>query len=540
MSAKRITLHEEARQDLLRGMAVLAKAVKSTLGPAGRNVVLDKKYGAPVITKDGVTVAKEIELRDREENMGANLLREVSSKTSKVAGDGTTTATILADSIFRQGLRHLAAGANPVSLQRGILKAGKAIAEELGRRSKPVTKRKEIAQVATVAANWDRAIGEIIADAMDKAGKDGSITLEKGKGIETTLEIVEGMQFDKGYLSPYFVTDRENMEAVLEDCHLLIHEKKISSPPELIPILEAVAESGKPLLIIAEDVVAEALATLVVNRLRGTVHVAAVKAPGFGDRRKAMLEDIAILTGGRFISQDLGTRLEHVKLEDLGRARKVTVDRDKTTILLGAGKKASIETRIQQLRRQIEETTSDYDREKLEERLAKLSGGIAVIHIGAATETEMKEKEARFDDALHATRAAVEEGMVAGGGVALIRAAKALEALHLKGDEGTGAAIVSRALEAPLRILAGNAGVEGSLVVEHVKGLEGDHGYNVSTAKYEDLVQAGVIDPAKVTRCALENAASIAGLLLTTEALVSEIPKKRASSPEFAGMDDDY
>jgi len=540
MSAKRITLHEEARQDLLRGMAVLAKAVKSTLGPAGRNVVLDKKYGAPVITKDGVTVAKEIELRDREENMGANLLREVSSKTSKVAGDGTTTATILADSIFRQGLRHLAAGANPVSLQRGILKAGKAIAEELGRRSKPVTKRKEIAQVATVAANWDRAIGEIIADAMDKAGKDGSITLEKGKGIETTLEIVEGMQFDKGYLSPYFVTNRENMEAVLEDCHLLIHEKKISSPPELIPILEAVAESGKPLLIIAEDVVAEALATLVVNRLRGTVHVAAVKAPGFGDRRKAMLEDIAILTGGRFISQDLGTRLEHVKLEDLGRARKVTVDRDKTTILLGAGKKASIETRIQQLRRQIEETTSDYDREKLEERLAKLSGGIAVIHIGAATETEMKEKEARFDDALHATRAAVEEGMVAGGGVALIRAAKALEALHLKGDEGTGAAIVSRALEAPLRILAGNAGVEGSLVVEHVKGLEGDHGYNVSTAKYEDLVQAGVIDPAKVTRCALENAASIAGLLLTTEALVSEIPKKRASSPEFAGMDDDY
>jgi chaperonin GroEL len=540
MSAKQITLHEGARRDLLQGMTVLAKAVQSTLGPAGRNVVLGKKYGTPVITKDGVTVAKEIELPDRVENIGASLLREVSSKTSKTAGDGTTTATVLAESIFREGLRHLVAGANAVSLQRGILKAGKAITEELGRLARPVTTREEIAQVATVAANWDEAIGEIIADAMDKVGKEGSIAIEKGKGIETTLEVVEGMQFDKGYLSPYLVTDRANMEAVLKNCYLLIHEKKISNPHELIPLLEVVAKSGKPLLIIAEDVQADALATLVVNKLRGTVHAVAVKAPGFGDRRKAMLEDIAILTGGKFISQDLGMKLEHVKLEELGRAKKVIVDKKETTIVKGAGKKASIKARVRQLRRQIEDTTSSYDREKLEERLAKLAGGIALIHVGAATETEMKEKEARVDDALHATRAAVEEGVVPGGGVALIRAAKALDSLDLKGDEATGAAIVRRAIEAPLRILASNAGAEGSLVVECVKNLAADHGYNVKTSKYENLVEAGVIDPGKVTRCALENATSIAGLLLTTEALVSEIPRKRASRPAFAGMDDDY
>jgi chaperonin GroEL len=540
MSAKQLQFREAARHNLLRGVEILAKAVKSTLGPAGRNVILEQGYGGPVITKDGVTVAKAIELPDPVEDMGARLIREVSSKTSDVAGDGTTTATVLAESIFRQGLRHVTAGANPISLQRGILKAGKAIVEELARISHEVTGTKEIAQVATVSANWDTSIGNIIADAMDKVGKDGTITVEEAKGIETTLEIVEGMQFDKGYLSPYFVTDSENMEVVLEDCYILIHEKKLGSMRDLLPLLESVAKSGKPLLIIAEDVDGEALATLVVNKLRGTFNAAAVKAPGFGDRRKALLEDIAILTGGKFVSEDLGIKLEKLQLEDLGSAKKVTVDKDTTTIMEGGGEKKAIQSRVSQIRRQIEETTSDYDREKLEERLAKLAGGIAVIHVGAATETELKEKKARVDDALHATRAAVEEGVVPGGGVALIRAAKALDSLGLMGDEAAGAQIVRKAIDAPLRTLADNAGVEGALIVEHVKNLEGNHGYNVATAKYEDMVESGVVDPTKVTRCALENATSIAGLLLTTEALVSELPKNAKKATASSEMDEMY
>jgi chaperonin GroEL len=540
MSAKQLQFREAARHNLLRGVEILAKAVKSTLGPAGRNVILEQSYGGPVITKDGVTVAKAIELPDPVEDMGARLIREVSSKTSDVAGDGTTTATVLAESIFRQGLRHVTAGANPISLQRGILKAGKAIVEELARISHEVTGTKEIAQVATVSANWDTSIGNIIADAMDKVGKDGTITVEEAKGIETTLEIVEGMQFDKGYLSPYFVTDSENMEVVLEDCYILIHEKKLGSMRDLLPLLESVAKSGKPLLIIAEDVDGEALATLVVNKLRGTFNAAAVKAPGFGDRRKALLEDIAILTGGKFVSEDLGIKLEKLQLEDLGSAKKVTVDKDTTTIMEGGGEKKAIQSRVSQIRRQIEETTSDYDREKLEERLAKLAGGIAVIHVGAATETELKEKKARVDDALHATRAAVEEGVVPGGGVALIRAAKALDSLGLMGDEAAGAQIVRKAIDAPLRTLADNAGVEGALIVEHVKNLEGNHGYNVATAKYEDMVESGVVDPTKVTRCALENATSIAGLLLTTEALVSELPKNAKKATASSEMDEMY
>jgi chaperonin GroEL len=542
MAAKQLQFDESARHTLLRGIEKLAKAVKATLGPSGRNVILDKKFGSPTITKDGVTVAKEIELEDPYENMGAQLVREVASKTSDVAGDGTTTATILAESIYREGLRNVTAGANPTSLQRGIMKGVDAIVEELKKLSKKVSDRTEIAQVATVSANWDKTIGEIIADAMDKVGKDGTITVEEAKSIETTLEVVEGMQFDKGYLSPYFVTNAEEMEAVLENAYILIHEKKISSLKDLLPLLEKVAKAGRPLLIIAEDVEGEALATLVVNKLRGTLQVCAVKAPGFGDRRKAMLEDIAVLTGGRCITEDLGIKLENIKIEDLGRAKRVTIDKENTTIVEGEGKQVDIKGRVAQIRRQIEETTSDYDREKLQERLAKLAGGVAVINVGAATETEMKEKKARVEDALHATRAAVEEGIVAGGGVAFLRTQKALENVKgLEGDEKIGVQIVRRAIEEPTRQLADNAGAEGALVVEEVKKRKGNEGYDVSAGEYTDLVKAGIVDPTKVTRTALQNAASIAGLLLTTEALVTEIPEKEKTPPMppggMGGMD---
>jgi chaperonin GroEL len=542
MAAKQLQFDESARHTLLRGIEKLAKAVKATLGPSGRNVILDKKFGSPTITKDGVTVAKEIELEDPYENMGAQLVREVASKTSDVAGDGTTTATILAESIYREGLRNVTAGANPTSLQRGIMKGVDAIVEDLKKLSKKVSDRTEIAQVATVSANWDKTIGEIIADAMDKVGKDGTITVEEAKSIETTLEVVEGMQFDKGYLSPYFVTNAEAMEAILENAYILIYEKKISSLKDLLPLLEKVAKAGRPLLIISEDVEGEALATLVVNKLRGTLQVCAVKAPGFGDRRKAMLEDIAVLTGGRLISEDLGIKLENIKIEELGKAKRVTIDKENTTIVEGEGKKADIQGRVAQIRRQIEETTSDYDREKLQERLAKLAGGVAVINVGAATETEMKEKKARVEDALHATRAAVEEGIVAGGGVALLRAQKALDSVKdLEGDEKVGIAIVRRAIEEPTRQLADNAGREGALVVEEVKKRKGNEGYDVSADEYTDLVKAGIVDPTKVTRSALQNAASIAGLLLTTEALVTEIPEKEKTPPMppggMGGMD---
>ena len=542
MAAKQLQFDENARHTLLRGVEKLAKAVKATLGPSGRNVILDKKFGSPTITKDGVTVAKEIELEDPYENMGAQLVREVASKTSDVAGDGTTTATILAESIYREGLRNVTAGANPTSLQRGIMKGVEAIVEDLKKLSKKVSDRTEIAQVATVSANWDKTIGEIIADAMDKVGKDGTITVEEAKSIETTLDVVEGMQFDKGYLSPYFVTNAEAMEAILENAYILIYEKKISSLKDLLPLLEKVAKAGRPLLIISEDVEGEALATLVVNKLRGTLQVCAVKAPGFGDRRKAMLEDIAVLSGGRLISEDLGIKLENIKLEDLGRAKRVTVDKENTTIVEGEGKKADIQGRVAQIRRQIEETTSDYDREKLQERLAKLAGGVAVINVGAATETEMKEKKARVEDALHATRAAVEEGIVPGGGVALLRAQKALDNMkNLEGDEKVGVAIVRRAIEEPTRQLADNAGREGALVVEEVKKRKGNEGYDVANDEYTDLVKAGIVDPTKVTRSALQNAASIAGLLLTTEALVTEIPEKEKTPPMppggMGGMD---
>src|SRR6201987_4438437 len=536
MAAKQLQFDEAARHTLLRGVEKLAKAVKATLGPSGRNVILDKKFGSPTITKDGVTVAKEIELEDSYENMGAQLVREVASKTSDLAGDGTTTATVLAEAIFREGLNNVTAGANPTSLQRGIMKAVEAITEELKKISKKVSDRTEIAQVATVSANWDKTIGEIIADAMDKVGKDGTITVEEAKSIETTLDVVEGMQFDKGYLSPYFVTNAEDMEAALENPYILIHEKKISSLKDMLPLLEKVAKAGRPLLIIAEDVEGEALATLVVNKLRGTLQVAAVKAPGFGDRRKAMLEDIAVLTGGKLISEDLGIKLENVKLEELGRAKRVTIDKENTTIIEGEGKKADIQGRFAQIRRQIEETTSDYDREKLQERLAKLAGGVAVINVGAATETEMKEKKARVEDALHATRAAVEEGIVAGGGVALIRAQKALDAVKLTGDEKVGLDIVHRAVEAPLRQLANNAGREGALIVQEVKSRKGNEGYNVATDQYTDLVKAGVVDPSKVTRAPLQNAASISGLLLMTEALVTELPEKEKPAAAPGGM----
>ena len=538
MAAKQLQFDEAARQALLRGVEKLARAVKATLGPSGRNVILDKKFGSPTITKDGVTVAKEIELECPYENMGAQLVREVASKTSDIAGDGTTTATVLAESIYKEGLKNVTAGANPTSLQRGINKAVEAIVAELVRISKKVKDRTEIAQVATVSANWDTTIGEIIADAMDKVGKDGTITVEEAKSIETSLDVVEGMQFDKGYLSPYFVTNAEAMEVALDNAYILIFEKKISSLKDMLPLLEKVAKSGKPLLIIAEDVEGEALATLVVNKLRGTLQIAAVKAPGFGDRRKAMLEDIAVLTGGKCITEDLGIKLENITLDDLGKAKRITVDKENTTIVEGSGKQSDIQGRVSQIRRQIEETTSDYDREKLQERLAKLAGGVAVINVGAATETEMKEKKARVEDALHATRAAVEEGIVPGGGVALIRAQKALDALKLEGDEGIGLQIVRRAIEAPLRQLADNAGQEGALIVSEVKKRKGNEGYNVATNSYEDLVKAGVVDPTKVTRSALQNAASISGLLLTTECVVTELPEKEKAPamPPGGGM----
>jgi len=534
--AKQLQFDEAARQALLRGVEKLARAVKATLGPAGRNVILDKKFGSPTITKDGVSVAKEIELEDPYENMGAQLIREVSSKTSDIAGDGTTTATVLAEAIYKEGLRNVTAGANPISLQRGIMKATEAIVAQLKVISKQVNDTKEIAQVATVSANWDTEIGNIIAEAMDKVGKDGTITVEEAKGIETTLDVVEGMQFDKGYLSPYFVTNPESMEAVLESPYILINEKKISSLKDMLPLLEKVAKTGKPLLIIAEDVEGEALATLVVNKLRGILNIAAVKAPGFGDRRKAMLEDISILTGGRVITEDLGIKLETVELSDLGQAKRITIGKDSTVIVEGAGTSDAITGRVNLIRKQIEDTSSDYDREKLQERLAKLAGGVAVINVGAATETEMKEKKDRVDDALHATRAAVEEGIVPGGGTALIRAQALVGDLGLVGDEATGAGIIARAVEAPLRQLVANAGREGALVVERVKQGKGGEGYNVATDKFEDLIVSGVVDPTKVTRSALQNAASISGLLLTTEALITDLPAKEA--PAAAGGHD--
>ena len=532
--AKQLYFDEAARQALLRGVTKLARAVKATLGPAGRNVILEKKFGSPTITKDGVTVAKEIELPDAYENMGAQLIKEVSSKTSDIAGDGTTTATVLAEAIYSEGLRNVTAGANPTSLQRGILKATEAIVAKLKELSTPVKDSKEVAQVATVSANWDSSIGNIIAEAMDKVGKEGTITVEEAKSIETTLEVVEGMQFDKGYLSPYFVTNPETMECNLENAYILINEKKVSNLKDMLPLLEKVARSGKPLLIIAEDVEGEALATLVVNKLRGTLNIVAVKAPGFGDRRKAMLEDIAILTGGRCITEDLGIKLENIELTDLGRAKRITIGKENTVIVEGEGGSDAIAGRVSQIKNQIAETTSDYDREKLQERLAKLAGGVAVINVGAATETEMKEKKARVEDALHATRAAVEEGIVPGGGVALIRAQAAVGDLGLSGDEKTGAEIIARAIEAPLRQLAANAGVEGALIVAEVKKGKGNQGYNVATGKYEDLIKAGVVDPAKVTRSALQNAASISGLLLTTECLIADIPKEEAADAGHA------
>ncbi|HJZ99010.1 MAG TPA: chaperonin GroEL [Candidatus Solibacter sp.] len=541
--AKQIVYSESSRQAILRGVNQLADAVKVTLGPKGRNVVLEKKFGGPNITKDGVTVAKEIELKDPLENMGAQMVREVASKTSDVAGDGTTTATILAQSIFREGVKAVAAGANPMALKRGIEKAVETAIEEVKKLSKPVS-GDMIAQVGTISANSDKTIGNIIADAMKKVGKDGVITVEESKTMSTELETVEGMQFDRGYLSPYFVSDAERMEAVLEDPYILIHEKKISNMKDLLPLLEQIARSGKPLLIIAEEVEGEALATLVVNKLRGTLNACAVKAPGFGDRRKAMLEDIGILTGGKAIMEETGIKLEGVRLDDLGRAKRVTVDKDNTTIVDGAGQQKAIEGRIKQLRAQIEETTSDYDREKLQERLAKLAGGVAVIKVGAATETEMKEKKARVEDALHATRAAVEEGIVPGGGVALLRASKTLGTLKAEGDEQIGVNIVKRACEEPLRQIVGNAGTEGAIVVDKVReNGNANYGYNAATDTYEDLVASGVIDPTKVTRSALQNAASIASLMLTTEAMIAEIPEKKpapAGGPGGHGPEMDY
>jgi chaperonin GroEL len=528
--AKQIIYGEQSRQAILRGVNQLADAVKVTLGPKGRNVVLDKKFGSPTITKDGVTVAKEIDLKDPLENMGAQMVREVASKTSDTAGDGTTTATVLAQAIYREGAKNVVAGANPMEIKRGIEKAVETVVEQIKKMSRPVSGNM-VAQVGMISANSDETIGKIIADAMEKVGKDGVITVEEAKTLETSLEVVEGMQFDRGYLSPYFVTDAERMEVVLENPVVLIHEKKISSMKDLLPVLEQVARLGRPLLIIAEDVEGEALATLVVNKLRGTLHAAAVKAPGFGDRRKAMLEDIAVLTGGKAITEDLGIKLENIKLEDLGKAKKITIDKDNTTIVEGAGASSAIEGRVKQIRTQVEETTSDYDREKLQERLAKLVGGVAVIKVGAATETEMKEKKARVEDAMHATKAAVEEGIVPGGGVALLRGAKALEGLQLEHDQLVGLQIVRRALEEPMRWIAQNAGAEGSIVVSKVREMKQDEGFNAQTDTYEDLVKAGVIDPAKVVRSALQNAASIASLLLTTEALVSEIPEEKKDAP---------
>jgi chaperonin GroEL len=542
MPAKQLMYRETARQRMLDGVEKLAKAVKVTLGPKGRNVVLDKKWGAPTITKDGVTVAKEIELDDRFENMGAQMVREVAAKTSDVAGDGTTTATVLAEAIYREGLRNVTAGANPMGLKRGIEKAVDVVIAALQQLSKPVKDKKEISQVGTIAANGDTVIGDLIAEAMEKVGKDGVITVEEAKAIETSLEVVEGMQFDRGYSSPYFVTNPEKMEVALDEPSILIHEKKIAVLRDLLPLLEKIAQTGKPLLIIAEDVEGEALATLVVNKLRGTLKCAAVKAPGYGDRRKAMLEDIAILTSGKLLSEDLGIKLENITMEDLGRAKRVVIDKENTTIVEGAGRAQDIEGRVKQIRTQIEETTSDYDREKLQERLAKLVGGVAVIRVGAATETEMKEKKARVEDALNATRAAVEEGVIPGGGVGFVRCISAVAGLTLDGDEAVGATIVRRALEEPIRQLAYNAGAEGSIVVQQVKEGVGAYGYNVATDTYEDLMAAGVVDPTKVARSALQNAASIAALMLTTEALISELPEKKekgAAAPP-GGYDDEF
>ena len=542
--AKQIKFDADARQKILAGVEKLSAAVTSTLGPSGRNVILDKKFGSPQITKDGVTVAKEIELADPFENMGAQMVREVASKTNDVAGDGTTTATLLAESIYREGLKNITAGANPMALKRGIDKATDALVDAIAKLAKKVKSAEEIAQVATLSANGEEAIGNIISEAMDKVGKDGTITVEEAKTLETTLDVVEGMQFDKGYLSPYFVTDPEEMECVLENPYILLFEKKISNLQDMLPVLQSVAKTGKPLMIIAEDVEGEALATLVVNKLRGSFQVCAVKAPGFGDRRKAILEDIAILTGGKLISEDLGIKLENVTIDMLGSAAKVTVDKDNTTIVKGKGKSADISARVALIKRQIEETTSDYDREKLQERLAKLAGGVAIIKVGAATEAAMKEKKDRVDDALHATRAAVEEGIVPGGGVAYLRCQKAVEDLELTGDEKVGANIIARAIEAPLRKLVNNAGQEAALVIATVKGKKGSEGYNVRTGEYGDLIKCGVVDPAKVARTALQNAASIAGLLLTTDSMATDIPAKKdcgcgghgAGQPGMDGM----
>jgi chaperonin GroEL len=539
--AKQLLFNEKARTALLRGVNIMSRAVKATLGPKGRNVVIDKKFGSPTITKDGVTVAKEVELKNPSWNMGAQMIKEVAAKTSDVAGDGTTTATVLAQAIFREGLKNVTAGANPMGLKRGIEQAVDAVVEELKHMSKATKDKKEIAQVATIAANNDKTIGDLIAEAMEKVGKDGVITVEEAKAMATTLEVVEGMQFDRGYLSPYFVTDAERMEVVLEDALVLIHEKKLSVMKDMLPLLEQVARAGRPLLILAEDVEGEALATLVVNKLRGTLATCAVKAPGFGDRRKAMLEDLATVTGGKAITEDLGMKLENLKLEDLGRAKKVIVDKDKTTIIEGAGNPKEIEGRIKQLRAQIEETSSDYDREKLQERLAKLAGGVAVIKVGAATETEMKEKKARVEDALNATRAAVEEGIVPGGGVALLRAAEVLGSLKLTGDEATGVSIVRRALEEPIRQIVENAGLEGSVVVEKVRAaVPITQGFDAETNEYVDMMQAGIIDPTKVERVALQNAASIASLLLTTEALITDIPEAEKADPSMAGGGEEF
>ena len=540
MPAKQVLFDETARHKLLDGIMLLSRAVKITLGPRGRNVVIDRKFGAPTVTKDGVTVAKEIELPDACENLGAQMVREVATKTSDAAGDGTTTATVLAEAIFREGLKNVTAGSNPMFLKRGIDKAVEAAVAELGRMSKRVNDREEIRQVASLSANADNLIGDIIADAMDKVGKDGTITVEEGKAIATTLEVVEGMEFDKGYLSAYFVTDTDRMEAVLENAYVLVHEKKISNLQELLPLLQSIAEMHKPLLVIAEELEGESLAALVINKMRGTLSVCAVKSPGFGDRRKAVLEDIAILTGAKCITEDLGLRLENLTVADLGRAKRIIVSRENTVILSGGGKITDVQTRIKQLRREIDETTSDYEREKLQERLAKLAGGIAVVHVGAATEVEMKEKKARVEDALHATRAAVEEGIVPGGGAALLRCAKVVGALKLEGDEAIGAQIVRRAMEAPIRMLCANAGVEGAVVAAQVAGGKGNYGYNVATGEYEDLIKAGVVDPTKVTRLALQNAASIAGLLLTIECMITEIPEATSSlaaPPQGGGMD---
>jgi len=539
MAAKDIKFDVEAREKILRGVSILAKAVKVTLGPRGRNVIIEKSWGSPTVTKDGVTVAKEIELEDKFENLGAQMVKEVASKTSDTAGDGTTTATVLAEAIYKEGLKVVAAGANPMDVKRGIDKAVEVVVNELKKMSKEVKDRKEIAQVATISANNDPSIGEIIAEAMSKVGKEGVITVEEAKSMETTLEVVEGMQFDRGYLSPYFITDPEKMVCELEDCYVLCYEKKISSMKDLLPVLEQVARSGRPILIIAEDVEGEALATLVVNKIRGTLKCAAVKAPGFGERRKAMLEDIAILTGGRFISEDLGIKLENVRLEDLGMAKKVIIDKDNTTIVEGAGKKEAIEARVKQIRTQIEETTSDYDREKLQERLAKLVGGVAVIRVGAATEAEMKEKKARVEDALNATRAAVEEGIVPGGGVALLRCRKALEELKLEDDQAIGVEIVKKALEEPLKQIAENAGKEGAVIVEKVKSADNPNfGFDAQKEEFCDMIERGIIDPTKVVRLALQNAASVASLLITTEALVAEKPKKEKLPTSTPGMEE--